>query len=295
MEQLFRNIGNIYKDYKRQEIAFNKAYKALAESGDYSQKRLNNEKRQLNEKIRQERTAVAGKLNKVRNEIVSELDKKYSLDGLYNSVTAERVKSYLNSGINLTPREFESLAIRYKDDIVISRLIHDTAESRGYDIDNYTPYEQAVQDLDNLIHRTQTAVDNSDNLMLSPYQKIDDCIADCGRVYGGIVNHNNIKCLPLPKDLETAISNDNIRNAKEPTAEETKAFYKGFTGQEPPTALETAINGLTAQEKIDAKVYSTMNGRKGEITQAEVDYISSSEYKEFSDKRRENTEKAETN
>jgi hypothetical protein len=290
MEQQFREISRIYSNYRKFEKKENQALKAEINKGVYSPKGIKDLQTATNAKLSKERNNISNRLKVVRDEIIKEATTQHDFINRIdvNFTSIQKIQKYVET-CNLSQSEWLQLAENKRDNLTLSRVIHDLGLKHGYEIDNFTSLDEITATIDKLISDVNQSI-NAPDAFHSVFLNDDDVSSACGKCYAVASNHHvNITVLPVAKDLETAISNEQVKAGKaEPTTDEHKAFLEGFgVIQEEPKAEDI----LTTEEKTDAKAHAFLNGRK-EIDKEDVDYIRSSDYEKIAESR---MEKAETN
>lgn len=301
MEKVFRELARYYKDYFKLKDNLSAEYDKAETSGNYSRSYLDRMSGEHLEQLKNERSVIAGKMNKKREEFLKDLNYKYSLER-YLETSIFNLQKLLNSGIEFNDRELLELAERHKNNITESRIIHDYAKNKGYNLSNYIPYEDVVLNFDNYCKQIQSSLSATD-VFTMPYPTLEECENAGGRYYAMSVKPK-MEIEPIPKELEDAISLEFAKQLKEQekiSEEQEKAFLIGLSGTEEEKEnflksintkdkteeelLKEKIALLTTEEKADAKYISQFNGHKGEITEEEIAYIESEDYKKAVEER----------
>jgi hypothetical protein len=312
MEKVFRELSRYYKDYFKLKDNLSAEYDKAQKSGNYSKSYLGRMSGEHLEHLKNERSVIAGKMNKKREEFLKDLNYKYSLER-YLETSIFNLQKLLNSGIEFNDREFLELAERHKNNITESRIIHDYAKNKGYNLSNYIPYEDVVLNFDNYCKQIQSSLSATDGFTM-PYPTLEECENAGGRYYAMSVKPK-MEIEPIPEKLEDAISLEFAKQLKEQekiSEEQEKAFLIGLSGTEEEKEnflksintkdkteeellkdknkteeelLKDKIALLTAEEKADAKYISKFKGHKGKITEEEIAYIESEDYKKAVEER----------
>jgi hypothetical protein len=267
MEKIFREMTELYKGHFALKSKLDKEYSEAQASGDHSNKYLKNLSKTHGERMEKERKAINLRLMTLRQEFIEDLNARYSLETKYISDTLIKL---LNCGIRLNEREFEQLAIRHKDNLAESRLLHDKAEDCGYILDNYNDYDTVLLKFDNFKMHISNDLLQSDAL-LRFFPTTESCEFYAGQILAESSN-SSYECHKIPQSIEESIlydlSKENKKNLKEADLE---AFAEGFTGKRitEPTPEEI----LTESERAIAKEYSVYDGRKGEISKDDVSFV----------------------
>jgi hypothetical protein len=260
-EQQFREIGKVYSNYRAFQRRLDNEYKRTVAEGDTSKQGLMKLQRANSEKLQQERQRVTARLDKIRGELISDLNFQYGRFEKSIELGFTRfgvLKTYL-ADFKLTPREWEQVAEAHKDNLAMSRYIFDKAKTNGYTLNNYMSYEDSVSEIDGLISRIKSDLDTTDPLLSRYLCRDDNVLADCGATYGKLTNHENIQCLPIANTLEQAILNENAKRNATTSAEQDKQFVEAFTGKPQPQPKAEDI--LTDSERETAQKLATANGR----------------------------------
>jgi hypothetical protein len=260
-ENQFREIGTVYANYRAYQRKLNNQYKQKVDEGYTSPKGLQVIKRENTQKLQQERQRVTARLDKIRGELISDLDYQYGKFERSCEVGYTRfnvLKTYIDN-FKLSAREWEKVATDHRDNLFLSRYIHDRAETNGYILNNYISYEDSVSEIDGLIDRIKSDLDVADPILSRFLCRDDNVLADCGATYGKLTNHENIQCLPIANTLEQAILNENAKRNAITSVEQDKAFIEAFTGKPQPQPKAEDI--LTDSERETAQKLATANGR----------------------------------
>jgi transcriptional regulator of met regulon len=271
-ENQFREIGKTYANYKAFQRKLDNQFKQTVNEGYTSPKGLQVIKRENTQKLQQERQRVTARLDKIRSELISDLDYDYGKFERSCEVGYTRfniLKTYVDN-FKLSAKEWEKVATDHRDNLFLSRYIHDKALDNGYTLNNYVSYEDCISEIDGLIDRVKADLDVTDPLLSRYIGKDDNCMADCGYVYGKLTNHEDIQCLPIANTLEQAILNENAKRNATTSAEQDRAFVEAFTGKPQPQPKAEDI--LTSQEMEVAKQLALANGRQ-DITPEDVDKV----------------------
>ncbi|MGN0496202.1 MAG: hypothetical protein ACI4GW_08240 [Lachnospiraceae bacterium] len=263
MEKFFRTVTRIYKDYRTLEDRLSEEYKQAMESGNYNKSYLNGMRAEHNKKLADERMAIANRMSDLREEFEGALAKRYDFE---DCVLSDKLIKILNSGIKLDSRELLYMAEKHKGNILESRLLHDYAESNGYTLNNYVPFDDAVREFDNLIRHTRNSL--SDDKLIAMYPTLEDCEFGAGQAFRNCTIPK-MECYSTPKTIEESIARESIKD--EVSEEQAKAFVEGFTG-EPPKEI-TEADKLTTIEREKAEQLSYYNGNKGTITEQEIEEV----------------------
>jgi hypothetical protein len=202
-------------------------------------------------------------------------------DNLSGLSLSDHLVRLLNSPIKLNERDFQKLAERNKDNLTASRALHDAALDRGYVLENYIPVDTALEKMDILIDRAKKSMWDFDAIPY--YTTADEAATDAGALYAQATKRT-FECYRQPKNLEEMISRDAQKVLAERdnvSTEQGAAFLEGFGAP----VKDDDGNILTESEQLDAAIHSLFNGRGGQISQADINYIrSDSDYMELREK-----------
>ncbi|MGN0340149.1 MAG: hypothetical protein ACI4D0_06595 [Lachnospira sp.] len=263
MERFFRTATKIYKDYRTLEDRLDNEYQQATQSGNYNRNYLNSLQAERNRKLETERSAIFNRMSDLRAEFEDELTKRYDFE---NCVLSDKLVKLLASGIKFDSRELLHMAERHKGNIAESRLLHDYAEANGYTLNNYIPFDDAMNTFDNFIRHTRNSL--TDNKLIAMFPTLEDCEFFAGQAFR-VCTMPKMECYPTPKTIEESIAME--ADKAEVSEEQTKAFVEGFTG-EPPKEI-TEVDKLTSIEKETAKQLSYYNGNNGTITEQEIEEV----------------------
>jgi hypothetical protein len=149
--------------------------------------------------------------------------------------------------------------------------LHDSAAAHGFTLDNYKSPDEKLAALDTLIDRCKKSMWETANGI--PYYLDDDSAAtDAGKL-AAQTSVLSYECFKTPHGLEEMISHDmqtELSKRTQISDAQGAAFVEGFTGA--PVKDE---NGdiLTESETLDATIHSLFDGRGGQISQADINYI----------------------
>jgi hypothetical protein len=275
MEKYFKETLKLYKDFKGLENRLNKEYEDALESHNYSKQYLNTMKKNNVAKIDKERKTINDRFSLVKKELTKDLESRYDVE---TGFISEKLVKLLQSGIQLTPREYSRLGERHKSNLAESRLLHDVAKKNGFTLENFVPFEEVLKRFDTHIERLQKSMWESRG-QIPFYTSIQEAELQSGVLCGETMKCS-FECYKTPETLEQKIAHDiKAERGKEIEELDEKSFVTGFTGKEPEESA--ADNILTTEEKEDAKLRSKMQGRNGVIDETDVEYIRhSTDYQE---------------
>jgi hypothetical protein len=268
MKQYFKELTRVFKDFKREENKLNADFQSAKESGHYNKQYLRELSAENQQKLSALRKSSNERFSIIRSDLEKELSATNSLNG---AMLSDSLVKLLNSPIRLTAEEYSDLAVRYKDHINNSRLLHDSALEHGYTLENYTSNAAILDKFDIAVSRLQKSMFQS-NGSLPFYTSETDAERGTGALCGQAINRT-FACYETPKTLEQHIVHDAAVAAEESdkaAVANGTAFLEGFTGAKPTNDV-AAI--LTPQEKADATARSIADGRNGEIDQSDVNYV----------------------
>lgn len=279
----FEEVAKLFGDYQKTKKRLNAEYEELEKSGMYSKKYLQGIQQENLQKLRKESSTVTSRFSKIKEDYTNELAKDYDLSACRFDAG---LQSVLSSGVRLTEKEILNLAKKYEGDYGNSRLLHDYAEGNGYTLRNIIPLEDAERDFDNYMRQVSASM--GENSFLPPYTDYDFAKAGAESYYSqSTVPKMDIFKTPETVDEEIAQA---IKDEKAAVVDDN-AFLAGFAEE---TVEETAsnaennpIDNLTAEEKADAEHMSVYFGHGGEITEKEIEYLKSDEYKKAIKEREE--------
>ena len=172
--------------------------------------------------------------------------------------------------------------------------MHDFAEEKGYKLSNYIPYEDVVLNFDNYCKHISDSLSAKDGFTM-PYLTLEDCEMAGGKYCKmSVVPKMEIEI--IPETAEEELIRD-IQKQNEIAVEKQVAFLTGLQGTEEEKEnftkklkskdlnmteeerLKANVDMLTSEEKADAEYLSIYNGNKGEITNEELEFLKSTEYK----------------
>lgn len=281
----FEDVITLFKGYENIKRQLNAEYEKLKDSGMYSRQYLNDVAIANDKQLREENSRIISRIGDIREKFLKELDADFDL-------TATRpdagLQALVNSGIVPTKEELANLAQKYKGNYVNSRLLHDFADKNGYILRNIPTREESELAFDNFVRGVTSSMYSVTGFPVYPDSGYAKIKAD-----GYLSNLENpaMDCYKKPETFEETIAQGIAmdRADKERTEPEIDdaAFLRGFWGddkraktEENPELLDV-IKALTDEERADAKWMSLYYGHKGEITQEEIDYINSEDYKKY--------------
>lgn len=296
MEKHFRNVSKFYKGYFDYKDKLTKEYNEAQESGNYSRQYLKKMSDRHSEQLKNERSVIANKMTKIKEEFLNDLSYKYDFEKSF--VVDNRLQKLLKSGIKLNERELLEIAERHKSNLTDSRILHDYAKEQGYKLSNYIPYEDVVLNFENYCRHISNSLSATDSLAM-PYLTSEECEMAGGHLYK-LSTVPKMEIEPIEQTLEEIISKD-VKKQNEISELQREAFLLGLKGTEEEREnfiknininaktdkeiLKDKIDLLTAQEKADAKYLSIYKGHEGEITEEEIEFIESKEYTEIVEER----------
>jgi hypothetical protein len=298
MEKYFREASKFYKGYFNLKGRLVNEYKEAQASGDFSKSYLKNMDTQHFNQLAEERKVITKKMAKLREEFSKDLSQKYDFE---KNIVSNNFQKLLKSGIKFNDRELLEMAERHKDNLTESRILHDYAKNQGYELSNYIPYETAMLNFDNYCRLISSSLSATDSLAM-PYVNLEDCEMAGGK-YCKASMIPKMEIEVIPKTLEEEIASD-IKKQNEISEEKKEAFLIGLKGTEEEKEMfikkmgiekesnksikdiiKEKIEMLTEEEKADARHMSNYFGNGGEITQKEIDYIESEDYKKAVEER----------
>lgn len=279
----FMEVARVYGDYEKLKKRLDAEYDTAVSSGMYSKGYLNGIQRDNISKLQQERNRICLRFGKIREEYGEQLKKEFDLTACRFDTG---LKSVLSSGVRLNERELLDLAEKYHGDYGNSRLLHDYAESNGYTLRNIITLEEAELALDNYINLVSNSM--GENIFFSPYPDYGTAKIGAEGYYNKSVTPKmDIFKTPTNPDEELAQAVKDTAAEKEPINEaaHNAAFLAGFNGKslqdvEKDMEEPTPVNLLTDEERRDAEHMSNYYGHNGDISQQELDYLKSQEYKD---------------
>jgi hypothetical protein len=264
MQQFFRELAKVYKDYTILEQKLNDNYEQEKESRnrDYLRKLF----AENQNKLKNERENISNRISRIRNDFVDELNRKYDIEGAFIS---QKLTTVLNSGFTFDEREWQALAEKHKGNIVESRLIRDSAARQGFIITNYVSYDECLLNFDNLARHIKDDMAATDPIIKN-YLTVQDCEMACG-AYCARCSVQSIECYPTPATPVEALSRDIAKEKAahdKMTEEQGRAFVEGFTGQ--PITEPTPADYLTSEEQLRAKISKKIDGDNSDINEDDV-------------------------
>lgn len=288
----FYDVVKLFKGYENTKKSLNAEYESMKNTGIYSRQYLNGISAEHDKRLREENSRVISRISGIREKLEKELDKEFDLTATKPDAG---LQALVNSGIAPTEKEFANLAQKYKGNYVNSRLLHDFADKNGYILRNITTREEAEQAFDNFargVCDSMYAINGFPIYSDSGYAQIK---ADS---YLNSLENPALDCYKKPETFEETIAQgmamDRVDKERAEPEIDDEAFLRGFWGEkmesmqkkaETDGELEDDIKALTAEERADAKHLSHYFGNKGEITQRELDYLKSENYKKAVEER----------
>lgn len=243
-----KNLDSFYKRatglLKQYELFTTKQSREMAEmqaSGRYSKSYLSAQQEKAGQARQHERQVVAERLDSLKGEFSEALDENYDLE---SAPISPMLQSIMNSGIQLTTKEWGQLAMNHSGNVTESRLIRDCARRNGFEIDCYTDREAAENSFSEFCRRIGLSLD--DDAAGRFYS--DSTAAE----YDGLSRANallehDFSCEPVADTPEAEIRKDLDRQQSEQRAVwDDSKFLEGFSGR--PVPEKTAADSLTAQE-----------------------------------------------
>ena len=284
-KKCFDDVIRLFKGYEETKKRLEAEYKSIEERGMYSRQYLRDIACNNDKALREEHSRIISRLGDIREKYSKALDAEFDL-------TATRpdtgLQALVNSGITPTKEEFINLAQKYKGNYVNSRLLHDFAEKNGYILRNIATREEMELAFNNF---TDHVVHSLYTQSIPVYVDSEIAKIKADSMLNKLENPV-MDCYKNPETFEEAICTTvMMENAdKKQTSMEIddEAFLRGFWGddrrvkapEENPELMDR-IKALTPEEKADAKWMSLYFGHKGEITQVEIDYLNSEDYKKY--------------
>jgi hypothetical protein len=268
MQQYFKELTRVYKNFKKEENQLNADFQSAKESGRYNHQYLRELSNENQQKLSALRKSANARFDAIRADLEKELNATNSINGGFLS---DALVKLLTSPIRLTADEYSELARRHADSATNSRLLHDAAARDGYTLENYTSTVDIISKFDTAVERLQKSMFQS-NGSLPFYTSETDAERGTGQLCGQAINRT-FACYETPKTLEQHIVHDAAVAAAESDKVATvngAEFVQGFTGAKPTNDV-AAI--LTPQEKADATARSIADGRNGVIDQSDVSYV----------------------
>jgi hypothetical protein len=277
--QHFKEVLHIFKQYKSYKDGLDKDYNDAAASGNFNRGYLSRLKSENDAKMQKYEQTTTNRLEQIRAEYEKEVDLKDYLSGMS---LPDHLLRVLNSPIQLTERDYVSLAKKFADNNTASRALHDAAARDGFTLENYISPSEKMAAFDTLVDRCKKSMWETANGI--PYYLDDDSAAtDAGKL-AAQASVLSYECFKTPTTLEQMIDHDvkkELEKRNQPTADLGKAFLEGFGA---PIKDE---NGdiLTESEQLDCMIHSLFSGRGGIVDDSDINYIrSDSDYQSLREK-----------
>jgi hypothetical protein len=264
MQQFFRELAKVYKDYTILEQKLNDNYDM--EKGTRNRDYLRKLSADNQNKLKAERENISNRISRIRNDFVDELNRKYDIE---SSFISTKLTTVLNSGFNFNEREWTQLAEKHKNNIVESRLIRDSAARQGFTITNYVSYDECLLNFDNLARHIKDDMAATDPIIKN-YLTVQDCEMACGQ-YCAKCSVQSIECYPTPATPVEALSRDIAKDKAahdKMTEEQGKAFIEGLTGEKATAPIPAEY--LTSEEQLRAKISKKLDGDNSDINEDDV-------------------------
>ena len=284
-KKCFDDVIRLFKGYEETKNGIDMEYKKKAECGNYTRAYLNSIASDNDKTLREEHSRIISRIGSIKENYSKALDAEFDLTATKPDTG---LQALVNSGIVPTKEEFVNLAQKYKGNYVDSRLLHDFADKNGYILRNITTREEAKLAFENF----------TSHVINSLYTQSIPVYADSGVAkvkadyFLSKLENPVMDCYKKPETFEEAVCTtammENADKKQSSPEIDDEAFLRGFWGDskrmkaaEEDPELVDAIKALTPQEVSDAKWMSMWFGNKGKITQKEIDYINSEDYKKY--------------
>lgn len=293
-KECFDDVIRLFKGYENTKKSLDSEYERALNSGMYSAPYLNGIAAENEKKLMAEKNRIFSRIEQIREKLEKELDKEFDLTA---TKPDSALVSLVNSGIVPTGKEFVNLAQKYKGNYVNSRLLHDFADRNGFILRNIATREEAEQAFNNFVDKVTSSIQYPAYPVYpdSGYAKIK---ADS---YLNGLENPVMDCYRKPATFEEAIAQELEKEIAEKThksidLDDREAFLRGFWGKkigekpedvktEEEEVFEDCVKALTEEEKADAVHMSKYFGNEGKITQRELDYLKSDDYKKAVEER----------
>lgn len=291
----FYDVVKLFEEYMHIKKGLNAEYEKTKQMGMYSQKFLNDIFMANDSRLREEHSRISAGIEKIREKFLRELDKEFDLVAVKPDAG---LQALVTSGIAPTREEFTHLAKKYNGNYVNSRLLHDFADKNGYVLRNIITREEAEQAFDNFVHGVNSSM-YTQSIPVYPDSGYAKIKADS---YISKLENPALDCYEKPKTFEETIAQmatmENVDRKRADQEIDGEAFLRGFCGMgkkvnpeqpksEEERTLEDEIEALSTEEKTDALHMAVYHGHAGEITQQEIDFIKSDDYKKLVEERNE--------
>jgi hypothetical protein len=267
MQKYFKEAVSAYKTFKAEETKLNSEFTDAKTSGNFSKQYLQQMAAENRQKISNLRKSSYERFDLIRSDLERELAATNTLNG---SHIEDGLNKLLNSQITLTPEEFSSLAVKYKNSTVNSRLLRDAAKKSGYTLENYVSSEDVLNAFDTATERLKKSMFLNDG-SLPFYASLPEAESATGALCGKALTRS-FECYPTPNGLAETLQREAAVHAAEVdkiAESHADAFLTGFTGHAPERDI---LSVLSPEEKERAVAHARADGRE-EVTQADVTFV----------------------
>jgi hypothetical protein len=265
-QKYFKEALHVYSQFLSYKKDLNEKYSEAERSGNYNRGYLDRLKSENADKMARYEQTTQNRLQEIRNDYTRELDARDYLSGLG---LPDHLLKVLNSPIVLTPRDYSRLAQRNKDSNTALRCLRDHASKNGFTLECYHSTDEKLEKFDMLVDRLQKSMWDYESI---PYYTTADEAREDGGKLAAEATKLSFDCYVTPRTLEEMISRDTQKVLAERdnvSAAQGAAFLEGFGAP----VKDKDGNILTESEQLDAMIHSLFNGRGGEISPADINYI----------------------